>query len=131
VSQDEGNALFGAEVGEPVPGEDTFDGDDEAVTIGSNGLEKGFGSGFHVAVQHDVTIVTQDTNVHRTGMSIDTAIKWVWMGVESHEVSSFLVNFFSTTSIPLGYAEGEASYIIKGVQPTPSSVRSAPASRRG
>jgi hypothetical protein len=68
VSQDEGNALFRAEVGEPIPGEDAFHGDDEAVTIGSNGLEKGFGSGFHIAVQQDFTVVTQDANVHGTGM---------------------------------------------------------------
>ena len=36
-----------------------------------------------------------------------------------------------TTSIPLGYAEEGASISIKGLQPTPSSVRCAPASRRG
>jgi hypothetical protein len=31
----------------------------------------------------------------------------------------------------LRYAEGEASISIKGLQPTPYSVRYAPASRRG
>jgi len=45
------------------------------------------------------------------------------MGVESHEVSSFVVNLFSTTSIPPGYAEGEASYIINRLQRTALSRR--------
>jgi hypothetical protein len=68
VPKDEGNALFRAEVGEPIPGEEAFNSDDQAVTIGSNGLEKGFGSGFHISVQQDFTVVTQDANVHRTSM---------------------------------------------------------------
>jgi hypothetical protein len=38
---------------------------------------------------------------------------------------------FPTASIPLGYAEGEASIIINRVQPTASSVRCAPASGSG
>jgi len=63
MSQDEGNALCSAEVGEPIPGEDTFNGGDEAVTVGGNGPEEGFRGGFHVAVQHDFAIVTQDANV--------------------------------------------------------------------
>ena len=75
--------------------------------------------------------MAQDTDIHGAGMQVDTAVKWMLMGVESHEVSSFVVNLFSTTSIPPGYAEGEASYIIKSVQPTPYSVRSAPASSGG
>ena len=51
-------------------------------------------------------------------MQVDTAVKWMLIGVESHEVSSFVVNLFATTSIPLGYAAGEASYIIKGLEST-------------
>jgi len=63
MAQNEGNALVRAEVGEPIPGKDTFNGDDEAITIGGNGFEEGIRGGFHVAVQHDFAIVTQDANV--------------------------------------------------------------------
>ena len=35
---------------------------------GRRQLGEGFRGGFHVAVQHDFAILTQDTNVHRTGM---------------------------------------------------------------
>jgi hypothetical protein len=50
VSQDEGNALLSAEVGEPIPSEDAFHGHDPSVPIGRHGLEEGFRSGFHIAV---------------------------------------------------------------------------------
>jgi hypothetical protein len=91
VAEDERALLFGTQVGEPVPGEEAFNGHDPTVTIECHGPEKRVGSGLHVAVQHDFTIVTQDTDVHASGMQVDAAVKWVWMGVESHEVSSFLV----------------------------------------
>ena len=55
-------------------------------------------------------------------MQVDTAVKWMLMGVESHEVPSFVVNLFATTSIPPGYAEGEASYIIIAVERTDHTI---------
>lgn len=62
MSQDEGNVLLRTEIGEPIPGEDTFDGHDEPLTIGGNGLEERFRSGLHVAVQQDFAIVAQDAD---------------------------------------------------------------------
>ena len=58
--------------------------------VGSNSLEEWFRSGFHITVQQGLTIVAQDADVHGTGMQVDTAVKLVWVGVESPEVSSFL-----------------------------------------
>jgi hypothetical protein len=46
------------------------------------------------------------------------------LGVESHEVSSSLLVAFPNASIPLWYAEGEASIIINALQPTAYSIRS-------
>jgi hypothetical protein len=68
VSQDKGNIFLSAEIGEPLPGEDTFNGHDKAVAVGSNGLEKRFRSGFHIAVYEHLAILTQDTDVHASGM---------------------------------------------------------------
>jgi hypothetical protein len=46
------------------------------------------------------------------------------MGVESHEVSSFLVNrIFPPPAYHWGYAEGEASYIINSLEQTAHSGR--------
>jgi hypothetical protein len=88
VAQDEGNPLLGAEVGQPVPGEDTFDADDEILPVRRNRLEKRLGCRFHIAVQHDLAVLIQDAEVHGAGVQVDATIKLVLLGVESHEVSS-------------------------------------------
>jgi len=67
VSKDEGNALIGTQISEPVPGEDACNGD-EPLAIGGNGLEEGFRSGLHVAMEQDVAIVAQDPEIHGAGM---------------------------------------------------------------
>ncbi len=61
MTQDEGNTLPSAQVSEPVPREETFHADDEVLLIRSNGLEKRFGSRLHMAVQHDLPVLIQDT----------------------------------------------------------------------
>jgi hypothetical protein len=66
--QDEGNRFWRAEVGEPLPGEGTCHGHDQAIAVGSNGLEEGFRSSWHIAVQQQLTIVAQDADVHGPGM---------------------------------------------------------------
>src|SRR5262249_42354304 len=87
VTEDEGNALRGAEVSEPVPGEDAFNGHNQTVPIGRNSFEKWFRSGLHIAVEHDVSVVAHKTDVHTAGVQVDATVKWVLLGVESHEVS--------------------------------------------
>jgi hypothetical protein len=71
-----------------VPGEEAFNRYHQPVAIGGNGLEKGVWSGFHVAVQQDISLLVHDTDIHAAGMQIDTAVKWVLRGIEAHEVSS-------------------------------------------
>jgi hypothetical protein len=68
MTQDQGNTLVGTQVSEPVPVEEAFDGYHETLTIGGNGLEKGFWSGFHVAVYKHLTVMAQDANVHASGV---------------------------------------------------------------
>jgi hypothetical protein len=133
MAQNESNAFVSTESSEPIPGKDTFNGHDETLTIGGNGFEEGSGSGWQVAGQQDFALMAYDTAVHGAGVQVDPTVQWVLSGGESHEVSSFLRNqlFIPTTSIPLGYAEGEASYIINGLEPTPYSLRFAAAFGRG
>jgi hypothetical protein len=52
------------------------------------------------------------------------------MPITLFDVDHYSELCFSTTSIPLRYAEGEASYIINGVQATAYSLRFASASSR-
>ena len=41
MAQDEGNPLLGAEIGEPIPDEHAFDGDNEVVPERFDGSQKG------------------------------------------------------------------------------------------
>src|SRR5438093_11691617 len=92
MPEDKGNLFLGAEIGEPVPGKDTFNSDDQILTIGCNSLEKDFRTGFHIAMQQDLAVLVEDTHVHAASMQINAAIRFVLLGVESHEVSSSFVS---------------------------------------
>jgi hypothetical protein len=60
-----------------------------------------------MAVYEHLAILTQDTDVHASGMSIDTTVKLMWVGIEAPEVSSFLGNLnFPLPAVPLRCAEG-------------------------
>ena len=91
MSKDKGNAFAGAEVGQPVPGEDAFDADDQIVPVGRDGLEKWLWAGWHIPVHQNLAILVQDTEVHGAGVQVDATVKLVLFGVESHEVSSSLM----------------------------------------
>jgi hypothetical protein len=71
-----------------VPGEEAFAGPHEAVTRGRHGLQKGFRSGFHMAVEPDVPALAHKTDVHAAGVQVDATVKGVLVGVEAPEVSS-------------------------------------------
>jgi hypothetical protein len=90
MPQAKGNALLSTQVGQPIPGKHTPDGHDEPLAVRGNGLEKGFRSGFHVAVPQDFSIVTHDADVHAPSVQINTTVKLVLRGVASHEISSSL-----------------------------------------
>ena len=76
------------QVSEPVPGEHAFDGDHNPLSIRSNGFQEDIWFGFHIAMHEDLAALVEDADVHRAGMQVDAAVKWVLGGVESPEVSS-------------------------------------------
>ena len=131
--QDAGQALVRPEVGQPVPGKETLTGHDQAIPLGRHGLEQGGGSGLHMPMQQDFSVLADDADRHGAGMQVDPTVKLMLVGGASHEVSSFLSDqlFIPTASIPPGYAEGEASIIIKGMEPTAYSARSCLAPTSG
>src|SRR5262245_47200940 len=125
MTEDKRDACVGTEVGEPVPGEHAFDGDHHSLSIRSNDVQEGLRVGFHVTVHEDRAALVEDADVHRSGMQVDAAVKWMLGGVEAHEVSSSLESDFPTTSIPPGYAGEGASISITALHLTASSVRCA------
>jgi hypothetical protein len=88
MPQHDGNTLLSTESSQPVPGAETFDRHNSAVTLGRHGLETRFRSGVQVAVHKDFPVTVHDTAVQAPGMQVNTAGTWVLVGVEAHEVSS-------------------------------------------
>jgi len=84
MSKDEGDGLLVAEIGDPVPGEDALDPDDDILAIGLDGLQERLRGGVDVLVEPDFALVVDDTDVHGSGVQIDAAIEGVGAGVESH-----------------------------------------------
>src|SRR5439155_16327526 len=124
MPQHKGDPLLSTQIREPVPGEETFDSHHETLTGRGDGLEKQVGGRLHIAMEHDLTSVFHDTDLHGAGMQVDPTGKWVLVSVKSHEVSSSSVSdFYLRSAYPSGMLRGEASIIIKALQPTASSIR--------
>ncbi len=69
VSEDEGDALLLAGVGEPVPGEGALAGDDQAVAEGLDGGEEVLGVGGNVLMEQGVSLLVEDADGARRASS--------------------------------------------------------------
>jgi hypothetical protein len=88
MPEDERDAFVGAQVSQPVPGEHALDGDDNPRSIRGNDVQEGLRTGLHIAVHPDLAVLVEEADVHRPGVQVDAAVKWVLSGVKAHEVSS-------------------------------------------
>ena len=84
VSQNEGEFLLLAQVGEPVPGEHALTGDGQPIAEGSDGTEEGIRPGGDSLVQDDGTGRVEDAQGQGPGVQIDAAVESVLLVVESH-----------------------------------------------
>ena len=80
-----------AEIGEPVPGEDALDGDDDVLAVRRDRFEEGPRVRGHVAMKQGLSTLVQDADVHRSGVEIDAAVVSMLLVVEVHEASSLWV----------------------------------------
>jgi len=62
------NGFTVTQVGQPVPDEHAFDGDDDVFPVRLDGPQKGLRIGADVFVQHRVSCLIQDADVHGSGM---------------------------------------------------------------
>ena len=83
MAEDTRDPCIGTEVGEPGPGAQTCDGDDETVSRRGNGLEKGFRIRRHGTVKQRLTGLVEEADVHGTGRQVDTAGQGVVRRVKS------------------------------------------------
>jgi hypothetical protein len=106
LSQDQGKALGGAEVGEPRPREEAFDADDEVFAVGCKRLQKRFGPCLPMPVAQALSRLVQDAKGHGPGVQVEATIKLVVRGVASHGVSSAAKGRLLTASSPTGVCRG-------------------------
>jgi hypothetical protein len=84
MAQDERDILLAAEVGDPIPGNDAFNRNNDVLSIRGDRLQKGVRIGFDVSVKDGSALLVEDTKIHRPCMQIDTAVKFVLLFVKSH-----------------------------------------------
>lgn len=84
MAQDKRDILFIAEVGYPVPGEDTLHGDDNILSERIDSLQKDVGSRLDVPVQDNLSLLIENAEIHRPGVKVDSAVKFVLISVKSH-----------------------------------------------
>lgn len=85
MSQDEGQALGLAGVGQPIPAEHTFGADSEVVAVGFDELEEvGEVVVLDVAVDQFPALAVHDADVHLMGMEVDSAVVFGGGGVILH-----------------------------------------------
>jgi len=89
MAQDKRDSFLGTEISQPVPDEHTFHGDTDIRAVGLDDLEEYLGRGFHVTMHEGFPGLVQNTDIHGSGVKVDSAIILVLFGVESHWASSF------------------------------------------
>ena len=87
VAEDEGDLLVGAQVGDPVPGEDALDGDDEIVAVRGDRSQKLLRARAELLVDEHLAGLVEDAHVQAPGVQIDAAVVTVLLRVESHRFS--------------------------------------------
>jgi hypothetical protein len=97
MTEDARDACVGAQVSQPVPGEQARDGDDTPRSIRGHDVQEDLRTGVPIAVHQDRAVLGADADLHRPGVQGDAAVPWVLLGVQSHEGSASLLR----DSLPL------------------------------
>ena len=112
MTEDERDPFLLTQIGQPVPGESTFNGDQEIVLILFDHFQKQFPVSTDISVQEDFSSPVNDAEIHGFCMQVDSAIIFVLLGVESHSVPPCCV--VVTFIIPSGMSK-EALMSIKAL----------------
>src|SRR5436190_10689740 len=84
ITQNKSDAFARAEIGEPVPGENAFYGDDDLISKRSDRFQKRIRIGLHVAMKNDRTGLVQDAEVHGSRVQINSAVMRMLLRIEFH-----------------------------------------------
>jgi hypothetical protein len=75
MSEDEGDVIVAAGVGQPVPAVHAFAGDDKSVAEGQDGFAEGLGSGREIARVAYLSGMVEDDEEESSGVEIDAGIE--------------------------------------------------------
>ena len=67
-----------------LPGEHAFGCYDDIFPVWLDSFEKALRSCAHIAVDKDLSVSVQDTDVYGSGVKIDTAIEFMLLRIEPH-----------------------------------------------
>lgn len=81
MAEDEGDVLVGAEIGDPVPAEETLDADDQVVSIGLDEVEKAIGLAGDLSVNDLFAVSIEDTDVHVARVQVDPTVVPMVLGI--------------------------------------------------
>jgi len=90
MAQDEVYMFSFTQIRQPVPGKHTLDTDNKIVPIRLDGMKKSVRTGSDIFVKDDLSILTQDAEIHIVCMQIDSTVKIVLFDVKLHEKASFV-----------------------------------------
>ncbi len=90
MSEQEGDVVIAADVGQPVPAVHAFAADDESLAEGCDGCAEGFGGGGEIACEACLSLVVEDDEEECSGVEIDAGIesgvRW-WLEVAHEDLS--------------------------------------------
>jgi hypothetical protein len=106
MAENEGNALFNTEIGDPVPGEHTLYSDHDVLLEGGDDTKKGFRVGIDILMNPDVAPGIHDTDEHFFGMQVDSTIEFVLLGVKFHIGFLLLMGYAGVATLNLPFLGG-------------------------
>jgi hypothetical protein len=105
VTRNELDADAAAQVCHPVPGEDALHCQHHVLPVGLEHIGEGLCRSRHVPVCKNRSFMVHDADVHCPCVQIDTAVKSMVFGGESHKASSLGNRFLAESIIPF-FLEG-------------------------
>jgi hypothetical protein len=72
------------QIGEPIPGEHTFDANDEAGTVRCDGVQEGVGAGRQIAFEDSGAGMIENVREHAPCVQIDAGIECVRLLVKAY-----------------------------------------------
>jgi len=84
VAEHEGGPFPTAQIGDPVPGEDTLHRHRDILSEWGDRFQKCIGTRLVVPVQENLTRLVHDAEEHRSCVQVDAAVELMLMRVESH-----------------------------------------------